>query len=99
MKKNHLILLVLILTLLSSCANKKKLFVSPKLTAIEVDIKKSKKSREITYTIKEDGNVTLPLDDARWITAKLNLCTKDRRKLKIANDGMTRQIQLVNRKR
>jgi len=98
MKKLYLLPWVLILIFLNSCANQEKLFVSPKLTAIKVDTKESE-SREITYTIKEDGNVTLLLDDARFITKKLNLCNKDRQKLTIANNAMVKQINLINNRK
>jgi len=97
MKKNHLVLLVLITLFFNSCSEQEKLFISPKLTAI---IPKTKEltSREIKYTIRKDGNVTLPLRYARWVTAKLHRCAKNNKKLTIANKAMIEQINLVNRR-
>ena len=77
MKK--LLMLALIATLFSGCA--KKIYVKPKLFAIDAKTKKLP-TRKINFEVIEaDDNVTaivksvlIPLRDARWITAKLNRC-------------------------
>ena len=97
MKKNHLALLAVTLILFNGCSEQEKLFVYPKLTAITTDTKKLT-NREIKYTIKEDGNVSVSLRDARWFTAKLRRCARNNQKLTIANNAMVKQINLVNRR-
>ena len=96
MKKNHLILLALITILFNGCNEQEKLFVYPKLTAITTKTK-ALTSREIKYTVHKDGNVSLSLRDARWFTAKLHRCSKNNKKLTIANNAMVKQINLVNK--
>ena len=87
-----LIILVLILILFSGCTHT---YITPKL--IEIDPKtKSLPKRAIKYTITEDGNVTIKIKDAKWIVGKLNRCTKNSKKLRIANKALNSQIRSNN---
>ena len=96
MKK--LLMLALIATLFSGCA--KKIYVKPKLFAIDAKTKKLP-TRKINFEVIEaDDNVTaivksvlIPLRDARWITAKLNRCVKNNKKLEVANEAWNEQIK------
>lgn len=68
---------------------------SPKLNEVYVELEELTDCNT-TYTVGKDGNVTLPLDDAKCIVSKLGTCTKDRDKLSIAIRALNAQIFLSN---
>lgn len=90
MLKNPIIS-VLILLLSNGCTK----VVSPRLTTIEPMIRPLP-NRDITYSILGDGNVTLRVEDAKWLIGKLNRCVKNHKKLEIANRALNEEIRVNN---
>ena len=82
-----------IVILFSACT--RTINTSPKLNEVYVELEELTDCNT-TYTVGKDGNVTLPLDDAKCIASKLGTCTKDREKLLIAIGALNAQIFLVN---
>lgn len=89
----QILLLVCITIVFSACT--RTISTSPKLNPIYISLEELTECNT-TYTVHEDGNVTLPLDDAKCIVNKLNTCLKDREKLRIANSALNAQIFLTN---
>ena len=87
------LLLVCIAILFSACT--RVINTSPKLNEVYVKLEVLTDCNT-TYTVDKDGNVTLPLSDAKCIVSKLNTCLKDREKLHIANVALNAQIFLAN---
>ena len=82
--------LVFITILFSACGR-----ITPKLNPIYVQLEELTDCNT-TYTVSEEGNVTLSLTDAKCITNKLSTSLKDREKLHIANIALNAQIFLSN---
>jgi len=82
---------VLILPLFNGCTQ----LIRPSLVKIE-PILKPLPSKDITYNISRDGNVTLRVEDAKWLIGKLNRCVKNTKKLEIANRALNEEIRVNN---
>lgn len=89
----QILALALITILFSACT--RVVNTSPRLNPVYVKLE-ALTDCNTTYTVAKDGNVTLPLTDAKCIVSKLNTCLKDREKLHIANVALNAQIYLTN---
>ena len=93
MKKTTALVLITLLFSFTGCAKKHTL--TPKLKTINANTDKLHNCNT-TYTIEKDGNVTIPLKDAKCIISKLKKCQKNTKKLIVANTALNAQIYLLN---
>jgi len=89
----QILALACIATLFNACTRPSG--ASPQLNPIYVELSELSDCN-VTYSIDENETVTLPLNDAKCITNKLDTCLKEREQLRIANVALNAQIFISN---